>query len=222
MRTCENCGKDHDGTYASGRFCSSICARGFSTKSKREEINEKVRKKLSQCPFTKEEMQEAADFCSTVYQMKNFLKIQSCGSNTYRQIGKWLLLYNLELAPKKTTEKIRRNTSPETKLQRGESLKTYRFRKGHINSKGRCIEAYLSNEFPIHSSKLRPKLLKEGLLEAKCYSCSNTDWLGQPISLELEHIDGNNKNNTLSNLTLLCPNCHAQTSTYRGKNIKKK
>ena len=39
---CENCGCSHDGSYGSGRFCSSKCARGFSTKSKRTEINKKV------------------------------------------------------------------------------------------------------------------------------------------------------------------------------------
>ena len=43
---CENCGNEHNGTYGSGRFCSSKCARGFSTKAKRKEINEKVGKKL--------------------------------------------------------------------------------------------------------------------------------------------------------------------------------
>ena len=36
--------------------------------------------------------------------------------------------------------------------------------------------------------------------------------------LELHHIDGNHSNNELSNLTLLCPNCHALTDNYRGKN----
>jgi len=44
---CENCNKEHDGSYGSGRFCSSKCARGFSTKSKRGEINKKVSKSLS-------------------------------------------------------------------------------------------------------------------------------------------------------------------------------
>lgn len=44
---CENCKKEHDGTYGSGRFCSATCARGFSTKEKRVEINEAVSKKLS-------------------------------------------------------------------------------------------------------------------------------------------------------------------------------
>jgi len=44
---CENCNNDHDGSYGSGRFCSSKCARGFSTKEKRKEINKKVSKKLN-------------------------------------------------------------------------------------------------------------------------------------------------------------------------------
>lgn len=46
MFICENCEKEHDGTYGSGRFCSTKCSRGFSTKSKRKEINEKVSKSL--------------------------------------------------------------------------------------------------------------------------------------------------------------------------------
>jgi len=46
---CENCGNEHDGFYGSGRFCSSKCARGFSTKAKRKEINEKVSQKLKGC-----------------------------------------------------------------------------------------------------------------------------------------------------------------------------
>lgn len=46
MKTCENCGTKHEGIYGSGRFCSSKCARGFSTKAKRKEINEKVSIKL--------------------------------------------------------------------------------------------------------------------------------------------------------------------------------
>lgn len=44
---CENCEKKHEGTYGSGRFCTKECARGFSTKEKRIEINNAVSKKLS-------------------------------------------------------------------------------------------------------------------------------------------------------------------------------
>lgn len=47
MKTCENCETEHEGTYGSGRFCSSKCARGFSTKAKRKEINERVSNTLT-------------------------------------------------------------------------------------------------------------------------------------------------------------------------------
>jgi hypothetical protein len=70
------------------------------------------------------------------------------------------------------------------------------------------------------SNKLRQRLLKEGYKKYMCECCELTTWNNQPISLELDHIDGNRTNHFLSNLRLLCPNCHAQTDTYRGKNIK--
>lgn len=51
----------------------------------------------------------------------------------------------------------------------------------------------------------------------KCNCCNLTEWLGNPISLDLDHIDGNNKNNLPYNLRLLCPNCHRQTPTWGNK-----
>jgi hypothetical protein len=47
---CENCNSEHDGNYGSGRFCSLKCARAFSTKEKRQEINKKVAEKLNGHP----------------------------------------------------------------------------------------------------------------------------------------------------------------------------
>jgi 5-methylcytosine-specific restriction endonuclease McrA len=51
----------------------------------------------------------------------------------------------------------------------------------------------------------------------KCSCCGLTNWLGEKISLDLDHIDGNNTNNFPSNLRLLCPNCHRQTPTWGNK-----
>jgi hypothetical protein len=51
-----------------------------------------------------------------------------------------------------------------------------------------------------------------------CELCRNSEWLGKPITLELEHIDGDNRNNEKNNLKLLCPNCHSQTDTWKGRN----
>ena len=63
---------------------------------------------------------------------------------------------------------------------------------------------------------------KKALIQERghtCESCKENMWLGEPIPLELEHCDGDNKNNVKDNLLLLCPNCHARTKYYRGRNI---
>ena len=55
----------------------------------------------------------------------------------------------------------------------------------------------------------------------KCSQCGiGNIYNGKPLSLELDHIDGNSKNNKRENLRILCPNCHSQTPTHRAKNIK--
>ena len=56
----------------------------------------------------------------------------------------------------------------------------------------------------------------------KCEKCGLSEWLGNPIPLEIHHKDGDHLNNELDNLELNCPNCHALTENWRGKNIDKK
>ena len=65
--------------------------------------------------------------------------------------------------------------------------------------------------------KLKKRLIKENILENKCSLCGLSEWQGKEISLQLDHIDGINHNHVLSNLRLLCPNCHSQTETWCGK-----
>ncbi len=73
------------------------------------------------------------------------------------------------------------------------------------------------------TSSLKKKLLKANLLEYKCsgIGCGIDTWLGRPVILQLEHINGNNRDNRIENLCLLCPNCHSQTETYAGRNVGK-
>lgn len=83
------------------------------------------------------------------------------------------------------------------------------------------IEYYLTNQGSISSYHLKNRLLNEGLLEYICVICNNTEWMGEPIPLQLDHINGQHYDNSLENIRLLCPNCHALTSTFRGRNIGK-
>lgn len=83
------------------------------------------------------------------------------------------------------------------------------------------LQEYLDSSLDIQSNKVRNKLLREGYKNHQCECCGMTEWLGQPIPLELHHKDGNRNNNVLENYQLLCPNCHAFTDSYRGKNCAK-
>lgn len=103
-------------------------------------------------------------------------------------------------------------------------IKEYNLDIEHFVTKAtiaRPLQDYLDNKAPIASFQLKRKLLKNSLLEYKCSWCDITEWRGQKISLELDHIDGNRNNNNLSNLRILCPNCHSQTPTNKGRNKNK-
>ena len=68
--------------------------------------------------------------------------------------------------------------------------------------------------------RMRHRLIKSGLAKDACASCGLSEWMGQRLLLELDHIDGHSTNNTISNFRLLCLNCHSQTPTWRGRNAK--
>ena len=112
------------------------------------------------------------------------------------------------------------------KYQMEYGLDTSHFNQKHINRLNggkhdrKSAEEYSKGKY-VRSSTLLRKLVEEGLKEWKCECCVNTEWLGDKIPLELHHEDGNHFNNSFENIKLLCPNCHAKTDNYRGKNAKK-
>ena len=79
-------------------------------------------------------------------------------------------------------------------------------------------EILIENSLYTSTSRLRNRLIEHKLKENNCEQCGLAKWLGKPIPLELHHINGVNNDNRLPNLQLLCPNCHALTENYRGKN----
>jgi 5-methylcytosine-specific restriction endonuclease McrA len=97
---------------------------------------------------------------------------------------------------------------------------------GHLKGKthnwlpARPLADILHRGTRYQTARLKRRLLKAGLLKAVCGNCGLSEWMGKPIPLELDHIDGDRENNSLDNLQLICPNCHALTQTYRGKNTR--
>ncbi len=65
---------------------------------------------------------------------------------------------------------------------------------------------------------LKRRLLQAGLKNGCCERCGISEWLGQPLSVTLHHVNGDRLDNRVENLELLCPNCHSQTDNYGGRN----
>lgn len=84
-----------------------------------------------------------------------------------------------------------------------------------IKPKIELSEILVENSSFRSSNGLRKRLISEGYKEYKCECCGNTKWMGNPIKLELHHINGINTDNRIENLQILCPNCHSMTDTFR-------
>lgn len=94
--------------------------------------------------------------------------------------------------------------------------------KGKINNgvkhNEKNLEEYLTTDSYIKADRLKWKLFSSGLKQYKCEKCGNTHWNDGQISLQLHHINGDNTDNRLENLQILCPNCHSQTDNFCGAN----
>lgn len=88
-----------------------------------------------------------------------------------------------------------------------------------LNKEKYSLQEIFIKDSPVTQKVMRGYVQRHNLLEYKCVNCGcDGSWQGGLIALEIDHIDGDKHNNTLSNLRYLCPNCHALTDTYRGKN----
>jgi hypothetical protein len=90
------------------------------------------------------------------------------------------------------------------------------------NQRRRTAEEILVEDRSAHVKRTPGSRLKRAMrelgMEERCALCGiEPMWLGEPLPLEVDHIDGEWRNNRIENLRLLCPNCHSTTDSYRGR-----
>ncbi|MCX3286022.1 HNH endonuclease signature motif containing protein [Streptomyces sp. NEAU-H22] len=97
-----------------------------------------------------------------------------------------------------------------------------RTEKMRHNQRRRTAEEILIEDTSPHPRRVPSARLKRAMrelgVEERCAMCGmEAVWLGEPLPLEVDHIDGDWRDNRVENVRLLCPNCHSTTDTYRGR-----
>lgn len=145
--------------------------------------------------YTKEIMEKACIDAKSIAQVCRNLGLKPAGGN-YRTV-------------KSNLEKFGIDTEHFTGQRWNKGLK-------HVEETSKIpLENILKENIDYKSSLLKERLINAGIKESKCELCGYTE------NLELHHINGNHYDNRLENLQILCPNCHAKTDNYRGRNSHK-
>ncbi len=155
--------------------------------------------------ISKEELEELVKKCNTITEILMFFGLKNRGANN--KTLKFRLKYeNISI----DHIKLGQNSNKGRKWpNRGLSLEE-------------CMQKVFIYKENNSKNTVKRYIKKYNLIPLKCAECKIEDlWNGKPLTLQLDHIDGNCNNDILNNLRWLCPNCHSQTSTYTGRANKK-
>lgn len=204
---CIRCNKEHDGTFGSGKFCSRKCA---NSRTWTKEDKEKKQKSINDRLFS-----EGIKWCDYGCRQHAKFRLNAgkyCCSEHYNSCKAVRNKNSLGLKQsyvdgikKVIFDDDMRRTSSDSKRKR--LLKE--FEENIVD-----ILSYGSN---VKNDTIKKYLVKLEIWKYECIECGIDEWNNKPISLELDHINGDNKDNRLKNLRMLCPNCHSQTPTFRRK-----
>lgn len=214
MNKCLNCGKE-----VKNKYCNVSCKNKHQNKGKKlsKEHVESIKKarqskwksfKVECCKCKKEII--IKEYNVSQPKKERYFCSRSCANSKNRS--------------KEVREKISKSVKNSEKFKNAikktqennkinyENIK----KKREENWRKKILEEDYEN---LSFQRLRKRVIYEQ--EEKCNKCNLNEWMGEKISLELEHKDGNNNNNERNNLEALCPNCHSLTKSWRGRNAKK-
>jgi hypothetical protein len=136
------------------------------------------------------------------------LAVAVAASSSYRQVLRSLGMYEQGGSYKQLKKRLAMASHIDASHFLGQRHGT------SIPRRKRATDEMLREGSHIESSRLKKRLLDEGLVKNECGECGISEWRGTALTLHLDHRNGVNTDNRLLNLRLLCPNCHSQTETY--------
>lgn len=166
---------------------------------------------MSKCKYTREMLQDAIAGCTSIRTLLLHFGLKETGGNYSAMMGR-IKKFNLDAthftgqgwAKGKTQENNPTIYKMARRMEVPEEL------------------ILVKSDTKIVSS-VRLRSIVKKYIPYVCSMCHNTgEWLGTPLTLQVDHINGDCNDNRLENLRFLCPNCHTQTPTWGARNIRKK
>jgi len=215
MRPCLECS-----SLTTHKYCSSRCSASNATRvlvaradSKRELVRSLVAK-----GYSRKRVAEVTGFNShTISDLMYKMNLKQ----KYRKYD-WSEVQLLLNEGYSRAEVCHKLLIPRRSLQEAITEGKVTLSVGKRTLKRYSLEEYFASTKLHCTTNFKKRLIKEGALEYRCYGdgCGISEWKGKALSLHLDHKDGNRRNNKIENIRFLCPNCHSQTETYGGKNLR--